>query len=27
VCEAAVRALEEGGRVPVDLVERPALYR
>ncbi|MDO0910048.1 Gfo/Idh/MocA family oxidoreductase [Streptomyces sp. DT2A-34] len=27
VCEAGVRALEEGGRVPVDLVERPALYQ
>ncbi|MDQ1050212.1 Gfo/Idh/MocA family protein [Streptomyces sp. V4I2] len=27
VCEAGVRALEEGGRVEVDLVERPALYR
>ncbi|MDH6630152.1 myo-inositol 2-dehydrogenase/D-chiro-inositol 1-dehydrogenase [Streptomyces sp. LBL] len=27
VCEAGVRALEEGGRVEVELVERPALYR
>ncbi|MER7489854.1 Gfo/Idh/MocA family oxidoreductase [Streptomyces sp. NPDC126497] len=27
VCEAGVRALEEGGRVRVDLVEKPALYR
>ncbi|MEZ3182317.1 Gfo/Idh/MocA family oxidoreductase [Streptomyces pimonensis] len=27
VCEAGVRALEEGGRVEVDLVEKPALYR
>ncbi|WP_369274822.1 Gfo/Idh/MocA family protein [Streptomyces sp. R11] len=27
VCEAAVQALGEGGRVPVDLVERPALYQ
>lgn len=26
VCEAGVQALEEGGRVPVELVERPALY-
>ncbi|MFH0522200.1 Gfo/Idh/MocA family protein [Streptomyces sp. M41] len=26
VCEASVRALEDGGRVPVDLVDRPALY-
>ncbi|MER6287713.1 Gfo/Idh/MocA family protein [Streptomyces sviceus] len=26
VCEAGVRSLNEGGRVPVDLVERPALY-
>ncbi|MHC3467660.1 Gfo/Idh/MocA family protein [Streptomyces sp. 7R007] len=26
VCEAGVRALEDGGRVPVELVERPALY-
>ncbi|QOV33959.1 Gfo/Idh/MocA family oxidoreductase [Streptomyces ferrugineus] len=26
VCEASVRALQEGGRVPVDLVDRPALY-
>ncbi|MFF5158075.1 Gfo/Idh/MocA family protein [Streptomyces sp. NPDC000348] len=26
VCEAGVRALEEGGRVTVDLVEKPALY-
>ena len=26
VCEAAVRALEEGGRMRVELVERPALY-
>ncbi|MGC9541895.1 Gfo/Idh/MocA family protein [Streptomyces sp. UG1] len=26
VCEAGVRALQEGGRVPVDLVDRPALY-
>ncbi|GAB2848346.1 Gfo/Idh/MocA family oxidoreductase [Streptomyces deserti] len=26
VCEAGVRALEEGGRVEVDLVEKPALY-
>ncbi|MEV5430368.1 Gfo/Idh/MocA family oxidoreductase [Streptomyces sp. NPDC052701] len=27
VCEAGVRALEEGGRVEVELVEKPALYR
>ncbi|MFI5569801.1 Gfo/Idh/MocA family protein [Streptomyces sp. NPDC051740] len=27
VCEAGVRALEEGGRVEVDLVRKPALYR
>ncbi|MFF9486394.1 Gfo/Idh/MocA family protein [Streptomyces sp. NPDC014676] len=27
VCEAGVRALEEGGRVEVGLVEKPALYR
>jgi myo-inositol 2-dehydrogenase/D-chiro-inositol 1-dehydrogenase len=27
VCEAGVRALEEGGRVEVDLVEKPPLYR
>lgn len=27
VCEAGVRALEEGGRIGVELVERPALYR
>lgn len=27
VCEAGVRALAEGGRVEVELVERPALYR
>jgi myo-inositol 2-dehydrogenase/D-chiro-inositol 1-dehydrogenase len=27
VCEAGVRALESGGRVEVDLVEKPALYR
>ncbi|MFD5658569.1 Gfo/Idh/MocA family protein [Streptomyces hirsutus] len=26
VCEAGVRALEEGGRVEVELAERPALY-
>ncbi|MDH6588702.1 myo-inositol 2-dehydrogenase/D-chiro-inositol 1-dehydrogenase [Streptomyces sp. SAI-133] len=26
VCEAGVRSLDEGGRVPVELVERPALY-
>ncbi|MGX4688479.1 Gfo/Idh/MocA family protein [Streptomyces sp. JNUCC 63] len=26
VCEAGVRSLTEGGRVEVDLVERPALY-
>ncbi|MCD7443412.1 Gfo/Idh/MocA family oxidoreductase [Streptomyces lincolnensis] len=26
VCEAGVRALEEGGRVEVELVERPAMY-
>lgn len=26
VCEAGVKALEEGGRVAVDLVDRPALY-
>ncbi|MFF4055905.1 Gfo/Idh/MocA family protein [Streptomyces sp. NPDC001668] len=26
VCEAGVRSLHEGGRVPVELVERPALY-
>ncbi|TXS48344.1 gfo/Idh/MocA family oxidoreductase [Streptomyces sp. uw30] len=27
VCEAGVQALEDGGRIPVELVERPALYR
>jgi myo-inositol 2-dehydrogenase/D-chiro-inositol 1-dehydrogenase len=27
VCEAGVRSLEDGGRVPVELVERPPLYR
>ncbi|MFG2516406.1 Gfo/Idh/MocA family protein [Streptomyces sp. NPDC048584] len=27
VCEAGVRALDTGGRVEVDLVEQPALYR
>ncbi|MCI3270475.1 Gfo/Idh/MocA family protein [Streptomyces cylindrosporus] len=27
VCEAGVRALTEGGRVEVELAERPALYR
>ncbi|MGW0332841.1 Gfo/Idh/MocA family protein [Streptomyces sp. NPDC003011] len=27
VCEAGVRALRDGGRVEVELVERPALYR
>ncbi|MFJ9903383.1 Gfo/Idh/MocA family protein [Streptomyces sp. NPDC101152] len=27
VCEAGVRALEDGGRVTVELVERPPLYR
>ncbi|MFJ5561205.1 Gfo/Idh/MocA family protein [Streptomyces sp. NPDC093250] len=27
VCEAGVRALENGGRVTVDLVEKPPLYR
>ncbi|GAA3504919.1 Gfo/Idh/MocA family oxidoreductase [Streptomyces prasinosporus] len=27
VCEAGVRALENGGRAEVDLVEKPALYR
>lgn len=27
VCEAGVRSLDGGGRVEVDLVERPALYR
>jgi len=27
VCEAGVRALEEGGRIEVDLVDRPVLYR
>ncbi|MGA5190435.1 Gfo/Idh/MocA family protein [Streptomyces griseoincarnatus] len=27
VCEAGVRALEEGGRVEVALMEKPALYR
>ncbi len=27
VCEAGVRSLEEGGRVEVDLVDRPTLYR
>ncbi|MFD3496920.1 Gfo/Idh/MocA family protein [Streptomyces sp. NPDC058678] len=27
VCEAGVRALEDGGRVRVELVEKPALYR
>ncbi|WP_149552119.1 Gfo/Idh/MocA family protein [Streptomyces marokkonensis] len=27
VCEAGVRALEDGGRVAVDLVEKPPLYR
>ncbi|MGC0336183.1 Gfo/Idh/MocA family protein [Streptomyces sp. SLBN-8D4] len=26
VCEAGVRSLDEGGRVPVELVARPALY-
>lgn len=26
VCEAGVRSLNEGGRMPVELVERPALY-
>ncbi|ANS69500.1 myo-inositol 2-dehydrogenase [Streptomyces lincolnensis] len=26
VCEAGVRALEEGGRVEVELLERPAMY-
>ncbi|MFG2555458.1 Gfo/Idh/MocA family protein [Streptomyces sp. NPDC048581] len=26
VCEAGVRSLEDGGRVAVDLVDRPALY-
>jgi myo-inositol 2-dehydrogenase/D-chiro-inositol 1-dehydrogenase len=26
VCEAGVRSLNEGGRVPVELVDRPALY-
>ncbi|EDY57160.1 MULTISPECIES: Gfo/Idh/MocA family oxidoreductase [Streptomyces] len=26
VCEAGVRSLNEGGRVPVELVERPGLY-
>ncbi|NEA99356.1 Gfo/Idh/MocA family oxidoreductase [Streptomyces sp. SID13726] len=26
VCEAGVRSLDDGGRVTVDLVERPALY-
>lgn len=26
VCEAGVRSLNDGGRVPVELVERPALY-
>jgi myo-inositol 2-dehydrogenase/D-chiro-inositol 1-dehydrogenase len=26
VCEAGVRALEDGGRVEVELVEKPALY-
>ncbi|MFJ6386240.1 Gfo/Idh/MocA family protein [Streptomyces sp. NPDC091972] len=26
VCEAGVRSLTEGGRVPVELAERPALY-
>ncbi|MDC0767256.1 Gfo/Idh/MocA family protein [Streptomyces sp. HD] len=26
VCEAGVRALAEGGRVPVELADRPALY-
>lgn len=26
VCEAGVRSLTEGGRVEVDLAERPALY-
>ncbi|MEU0071096.1 Gfo/Idh/MocA family oxidoreductase [Streptomyces sp. NPDC006332] len=27
VCEAGVRSLREGGRVEVDLLDRPALYR
>ncbi|MFI6011155.1 Gfo/Idh/MocA family protein [Streptomyces sp. NPDC051243] len=27
ICEAGVRSLEDGGRVAVDLVDRPALYR
>lgn len=27
VCEAGVRALQDGGRVAVDLVEKPPLYR
>ncbi|MET9836159.1 Gfo/Idh/MocA family oxidoreductase [Streptomyces sp. NPDC006385] len=27
VCEAGVRALEDGGRAAVDLVDRPALYQ
>ncbi|MER5944062.1 Gfo/Idh/MocA family oxidoreductase [Streptomyces sp. NPDC001928] len=27
VCEAGVRALEDGGRVAVELVDRPVLYR
>jgi hypothetical protein len=27
VCEAAVRALGDGGRVEVELALRPALYR
>ncbi|MER5211769.1 Gfo/Idh/MocA family oxidoreductase [Streptomyces sp. NPDC002838] len=27
VCEAGVRALEDGGRVAVELVDKPALYR
>jgi myo-inositol 2-dehydrogenase/D-chiro-inositol 1-dehydrogenase len=27
VCEAGVRSLQDGGRVPVELVERPPLYR
>jgi myo-inositol 2-dehydrogenase/D-chiro-inositol 1-dehydrogenase len=27
VCEAGVRSLEEGGRVAVELAEKPPLYR
>lgn len=27
VCEAGIRALEEGGRIAVELVDRPVLYR